>query len=52
MTPEEREVEHVRQIRELIEETKSGILKRGKTSPSRARAAGDGDPPAGETVAD
>lgn len=34
MTPEEREAEHLRGLRELIEATKSGVLVKKKSSPS------------------
>lgn len=37
MTPEEREAEHLRQVRELIEATKSGVLKVKKKSPPDER---------------
>jgi hypothetical protein len=51
MTPDEREEVNLLQIRALIEETKSGVLRRGKVPPPKAKPARAGDP-AEETVGD
>jgi hypothetical protein len=52
MTPEEREAEHVRQIRLVIEQTQSGSLNPAKASPPGARPNESGGQAAEETVVD
>jgi hypothetical protein len=52
MTPEEREAANLLQIRALIEETKSGVLKRGKARPTKAKPADVKDQSGEETAGD
>jgi len=39
MTPDEREESNLRQLRELIEEMESGVLKRGRRRPGQHTSA-------------